>query len=171
MRYDVSRPVGLLNQYGGSLDDPFYRGFRFQRGTAHLQRGRGVLGVLGKMGRFLMPIVRKALPMAKQHLAPVAREALKAIAEEGVEAAKKGLKGIVEGRDAKDVLVTEGTQALENLARRGINRLRQSGSGRRRKRITGKRKKTTMAGLHLIGKSVLESKAKRGRRKKAMGLF
>ena len=160
VRYDVTKPLGLLGQYGGGLDDAYFRGYRFQRGTAHLQRGRGVLGVIGKVGKYVFPWLKKTI-------APLAKEALKALGEEGLEAGQKALAGMAKGQAPKEAIVTEGTQALKNLTRRAGHRMVQAGSGRK----GVKRKKPTISALHVLGRSVLESKAKKRRRADTGGLY
>lgn len=169
-------------QEGGS----FYEGFRFQRGFGyaycHQQTGRGVLGIFSRALRQLVPLVRRALPFAKQYLAPLAKDAVKAIAEEGLEAGQNALSNIAKGQDVRGAVVTEGTQVLKKLAKRAGARLQeQSGTGRRgggggvkKKKAAPKKKLVPVrsaAYANLVGRSVLESAAKQKRLRHTQGLY
>lgn len=159
--YDVNATGHFfVIQEGSSYDDFPYRAMRYQRGFGHYQTGRGILGSLGRMWKYLIPVARK-------YIAPIAKQALNAIGEEGVEAGAKILTNISKGADPKDALMSEGTQAFKKLATRAgkrITEVGQEGSGKRR------RKKTrSLSNLHLVGRSVLENSV---RKKGAnLGLF
>ena len=164
IRYDVNRVPAYVIQTGGN-----YAGFRFQRSYIP-QRGRGIGGVLARAWRYL-------LPLAKTHLKPLAKTALKAIGEEGLEAGQKFLKDIAEGKDAKESVITEGTEALKNLMKRAGSKLTQAGSGAKRKRLNGnsnrtrRRSRPSVANLHVVGRSVLEKTARKRRRPQNAGLY
>lgn len=161
VRYDINKLISLADlQYGAGN----FEGFRFQRGTRHFMRGGGILGVLGKAWRYLVPL-------AKHHLKPLAKSALKALAEEGLEAGSKALADIARGKEVRDTIVTEGTQALKNVAKRAGTKLQQAGSGKKSKRKLIAPKKRSLNTLHLVGRSVLEKTAKKKRRPQTLGLY
>ena len=175
--YDVTAPVHFfaLPQTGSGAvqvgEGPYFEGLRFQRGYGRPMSGRGVLGVLSKFWRVLKPF-------AKKHIAPIATEAMHALTEEGIGAGKKILQNIESGANPKEAIVTEGTTALRNLVKRAGTRMTQAGSGRRRKPAGSKRKQATkrrgarsIANLHLVGRSVLDSAIKKNRRKQTLGLY
>lgn len=154
--YDVNTSSQFFGQTGDGLVEPprFYEGIRFQRGFG--QQGRGVLGVLSKAWRYLVPL-------AKKYIGPIAKEAAKALGEEGLEAGQKILADIAKGQDVKDAVVTQGTQALKTLVKRAGGRLQQAGSGRGSKKKAKASRKRSLSNLHLVGRSVLESAVKKKR--------
>src|SRR5688500_3513876 len=96
----------LESQEGGGK---FFVGTKYQRG----------FGVLGSVGRFLLPI---------------ARNLAKTLAAEGLETGQKVLKDYTEGKDLKESLITHGKQSLGNVG----TKLQQCGKGKK-----STRKKTT----------------------------
>lgn len=168
--YDVNAVHNLFDTFdpcqqtgSGGDQQPIYRGVRFHRGYGY-QRGGSVVGVLSKVWRYLKP-------MARKYIAPVAKEALNALKEEGIEAGKNVLTGLAEGKDAKDALVVEGTQALKKLAKRAGKRIEQAGSGKVHKKRPRKPAKRSVSNLHLVGRSVLESSIAKKNSKKNLGFY
>ena len=151
--YDVNAPTSFFSQSqtGGNTYN-YYRGYRTQRGYG--QRGRGIFGMGWKAIKHLLPIIGN-------FISPYAKEAVKALTQQGVESGAKILTDISQGRKPKEAIEEEGTTAAKNLARRAGERLVQAGSGRKRKR--------SLSNLHLIGRSVLEKRAKRKRNN--LGLY
>jgi hypothetical protein len=145
----------------GSGHDNFFEGVRYQRGFGYRRRGqygRGVLGVLTKAWRFLKPY-------ASKYLAPLAKEALKAISDEGLERGQKVLADISSGHNVQEALAQQGAVAMKNLAKKAGQKLTQAGSGKRKKNPR------TLTNLELIGQSVSERAAKKGRVNESLGLF
>lgn len=162
--YDVNAAGHFFNVQSGGGDSPFFEGVRFQRGYGR-QHGNGVLGVFRRALRYLKPIAQRILPLAKEYITPMANEAMKAIADEGLDAGQKILAGIAQGGDSKDAVVTEGTKALKNLVKRAGVSLQQKGKGKKRKAPR------SVSNLHLVGRSVLASAAKKKRLKNTLGLY
>lgn len=166
--YDVNSSGLLAGSYYNSDNlvqmgqGPTYSGFRFQQGYGgyrRRQRGRGVGGVLKKVWKYLAP-------MAKKYLGPLAKQALTALAEEGLDAGQKVLSDVKQGTDLKEAVVTQGTEAFDKILKRAGSSLQaQRGSGKRSPR---KRSVTT---LNLVGRSVLDSAAKKSRLGQTHGLY
>lgn len=165
--YDINTGGCFDIQHG----DGFHHGFRFQRGYG--QRGRGVLGNLGRA-------FKRFIPWARERIAPIAKEALKALADEGLDAGQQILSNIQQGQDPKEAVVSAGTQALKKLVRKAGTRMQQAGSGRKRKKPAkakpNKRRRSvkdsaSLSHLHAIGRSVLEKTSQKNRRAKTLGIY
>ena len=165
--YDINCPTPIYRDQSGEGGSGFFEGMRFQRGygfpTRGLgQRGGGVLGVLQKAWKYLGPLARK-------YVAPLAKDALKALSDEGLDAGQKILSDISHGIPIKEAMVETGTKAAKNLAKKAGARISQMGTGA--KRGVTHRKRRSLSNVHLVGKSVLESAAKRRRRGDTFGLY
>ena len=148
--YDVNKRIshwGNRGQTGGA----FYKGYRFQV-------GRGVLGVLGRYMKYIIPWVR-------QNIAPMAQDAYHAIKQEGLEAGSKVLSEIAKGQDPKEAIVTEGTEALKNLVRKAGTKMKGGGRRKSTKSRGVSKNARSLSHLHAVGRSLLNSSAKRGRSK------
>lgn len=163
-------------QAGGNI----HRGILRQRGIGPYtfgpvppQSGRGVLGVVRKIADYLGPL-------AASYLKPIAVKALKALASEGMDTGQKLLGDLAEGKHIKEAVTSRGSQAAKNLIRKaGVALQEQGGSGvkRRRTSVSGgyikkkRRNNTSLSNLHLVGRSVLEAAARRGRESDNLGLY
>jgi hypothetical protein len=151
--YDVNEPTNFFEQSGSG----FFEGTRYQRGFGYRRRGqvgRGVMGILTKAWKYLKP-----------YITPIAKEALKALSDEGLERGQKVLSDISHGHSIQDTLAEQGAVALKNLAKKAGTKLTQAGSGRKKK------VPRTLTNLQLIGQSVSERAAKKGRVNENFGLF
>lgn len=165
--YDVNKRGLYLAQVGSG----FYEGVRFQRGFGYSyrrQHGRGIVSLGTKAWGHLYPLIKKhVVPFVKEHVLPLAKQALGAVARQGAESGAEALSDIAQGRDIGEAIRTHGTAGLKTLARQAGNRLTQAGSGGRRKRRGVSR---SVSNLHMVGRAVLESAAKRSKRS-PMGRF
>lgn len=165
--------TGLITQsQSGEGVFEFHEGPRFQRGFGYRRQvGRGLIGnVFSRAWRFLVPMVKKAAEYVK----PMASDALSALAVQGAMSGSKALGEIAKGKKVKEAVKTEGTEALRQLVRKAGQRLQQEGSGsalppgigdhqqQGKGRHRG-RKKRSLSNLHFVGRSVLESSAKKKR--------
>ena len=98
-----------------SIDDIQYGGGAYFTGVP-FQRGGGIGGTLLRFWRFLVPLVK-----------PIAKE----LGKEGLHAGARILENVADGQRLSDALVEQGRASARTLARRV-----QTGSGRRRKRLT-----------------------------------
>lgn len=158
--YDVNRETSFFDPPGqtGAGDD-FFEGIRYQRGFGYRRRGQsgnGVVGVIHNAWKLAKPYIKK-------YLAPLAKEALKALADEGLERGQKVLSDISQGHNLKEALAEQGAIAVKNLAKKAGSKLVQAGSGRKGTR--------TLSNLQLVGQSVSERAAKKGRINENLGLF
>src|SRR5215469_7114928 len=96
------------NQEGGSGGDQqkYFVGQKYMRGY----------GVLGNIGKFLLPI---------------AKNLATSLGSEGVEAGTRILKDVTEGKDFTDSLKEHSQKGLENLA----DKMKQCGKGKKKKKI------------------------------------
>lgn len=108
-RLDVQVGGGGLGGGGGeNVNYPIFTGMAYQRGA-------GIGSVLRSLWRFLLP---------------VGRAAGAAIGRQGLETGTRVLSGILDGKDAKETLVSEGKTGLKNLLDKAANNLeKQKGSG------------------------------------------
>uniref|UniRef100_A0A1I8BSV4 Senescence domain-containing protein n=1 Tax=Meloidogyne hapla TaxID=6305 RepID=A0A1I8BSV4_MELHA len=97
----------LSSQVGGGRSD-MLDGNRYFQGTRY-QRG---FGVLGAVGRFLMPIVKNIATSAGQ---------------EAVNAGKNILEDVSQGRSVSDALKQHGSEGLQKVGKK----LQQCGKGKR----------------------------------------
>lgn len=143
-------------QFGGI---PYFEGIRYQRGFGvyRTQVGHGVLT------RFLTRAWRYLVPLAKTHILPVASAAAKAIATEGAKAGANVLDEVAEGRNVSEALKTEAPLVARRLAKRASTHLKQKGGKRKPKR--------SLNNLHFVGRSVLESTAKKRRQAQTKGIY
>jgi hypothetical protein len=99
-------PFLQAQEGGGSVDATrYFQGTRYQRGV----------GILGTVGRFLLPIVKNLATTA------------------GSQAVKMGqnvLEDVAKGRSVQEALTAHGKEGFKNVA----ERLQQCGKGKRRKR-------------------------------------
>jgi hypothetical protein len=99
-------PFLSAQEGGGSVDGTrYFTGTRYQRG----------FGILGTVGRFLLPMVRNIATSA---------------GTEAVNVGQKMLEDVSQGQSIKEALKTHGTQSLQNMA----EKLKQCGKGKRRGR-------------------------------------
>lgn len=116
-------------QYGSGLADigTIYRGPQF------VQRGRGGIGsIFSGLWR---------------HLAPLATSGLKTLGKQSLRTGGNVLRDWASGKDLKNSLLEQGQDAINNLAEKGVNKLKKMQSGRgflaikerdpRRNRIVG----------------------------------
>lgn len=116
-------------QYGSGLADigTIYRGPQF------VQRGRGGVGsIFGGLWRYL---------------APLASSGLKSLGKQSLRSGGNVLRDLASGRDLKNSLLEQGQDAINNLAQKGVSKLKKMQSGKgflaikardpRRKRIVG----------------------------------
>jgi hypothetical protein len=105
-----------------SQQQRYFQGIRYQRGT----------GVLGAIGRFLMPI---------------AKNIVSTIGEEGLAAGTKALSDISQGKNVKEALMEHSKEGLANIA----GKFQQCGKGATVKKQRGRPKgSTTLKKLALI---------------------
>jgi hypothetical protein len=98
-------PFLTAQEGGGTVDGTrYFTGTRYQRG----------FGILGTVGRFLLPIVRNLATTA---------------GKEAVNVGQKMLEDVSQGQSIKEALKTHGTQSLQNMA----EKLKQCGKGKRRR--------------------------------------
>lgn len=161
--YDINTRAGIFDQTGeGSYDGPYFRGTLFQRGYGRQRQvGYGVVSLMKKAWRYLKPYAQK-------YAAPLAKQALGAVTKTGGEAVANFIQDVVQGEDPKTALVTRSTEAAKALSRQAGEKLTQMGSGTRKRK--GAIKKPSLANLHLVGRSVLESAAKRRNLGSGLGL-
>ena len=88
----------------GAQQARYFQGMRYQRGN----------GILGSIGRFLMPI---------------AKNLASAVGEEGLAAGTKALSDISQGKSVKEALLEHSKQGLANIA----GKLQQCGKGKRKR--------------------------------------
>jgi hypothetical protein len=99
-------PFLAAQEGGGTVDGTrYFTGTRYQRG----------FGILGTVGRFLLPIVRNIATTAGQ---------------EAVNVGQKMLEDVSQGQSVREALKTHGTQSLQNMA----EKLKQCGKGKRQRR-------------------------------------
>lgn len=112
---------------GMAASYPVFSGMAFQRGA-------GIGSVLRSLWRFLLP---------------VGREVGAAIGRQGLESGSRVLSGLLDGKDVKETLVSEGKSGLKNLLDKAANNLnKQKGSGGNN--FDFKRyKRAAAAGLHV----------------------
>jgi len=167
--YDINTKGGIFGgQSGSGYDGPYFKGVRFQRGYGPRQYGYGVGSLLSKAWRYLKPY-------AKKYVVPLVKEAAGAVSEEGREAVQNFLKDVMGGEDPKEALVTRSTEAAKKLSKRAGAKLTQMGSGKRKRKVSEpgpapKRLRASVKNLHLVGRSVLESAAKKRNRASGLGL-
>lgn len=87
-----------------SQQSRYFQGSRYQRGA----------GVLGTIGRFLLPI---------------AKNLASAVGEQGLAAGTKALSDISQGKNVKEALLEHSKQGLANIA----GKLQQCGKGKRKR--------------------------------------
>lgn len=110
-------------QVGKGHDD----GLTFYRSSYRRQRGAGLGSIFGSIARRLIPFAKNfLLPAAQKYILPHATEAAKNIADD-----------IFAGKNVKQTLKQHGKTAIKGI---GDQFLGQSGSGRKRKRTTSKRR-------------------------------
>lgn len=178
---DVTKSGGYYSQqigggqegYGLPYPVPIHEGFRFQRGfgARYRQMGHGVLSnVFSRVYRYLIPLLKRA----GTSVAPLAKEALGTLATQGAVSGAQALNEIAAGKSPKEAVKTHATRALRELAGKTGRRLQQfsnvsqeGGSGARR----SGRKRKTITNLHLLGKTILESAAKKRRRNTSFTTF
>jgi hypothetical protein len=98
-------PFLSAQEGGGTVDGTrYFTGTRYQRG----------FGIMGTVGRFLLPIVRNLATTA---------------GNEAVNVGQKMLEGVSQGQSVQEALKTHGTQGLQNMA----EKLRQCGKGKKKK--------------------------------------
>lgn len=98
----------VLMSGGMAASYPVFSGMAFQRGA-------GIGSVLRSLWRFLLP---------------VGREVGAAIGRQGLESGSRVLSGLLDGKDVKETLVSEGKSGLKNLLDKAANNLnKQKGSG------------------------------------------
>ena len=88
-----------------SQQQRYFQGIRYQRGT----------GVLGAIGRFLMPI---------------AKNIVSTIGQEGLAAGTKALSDIAQGKNIKEAVMEHSKQGLANVA----GKFQQCGKGAKKQR-------------------------------------
>jgi hypothetical protein len=99
-------PFLSAQEGGGTVDGTrYFTGTRYQRG----------FGIMGTVGRFLLPIVRNLATTA---------------GNEAVNVGQKMLEGVSQGQSVQEALKTHGTQGLQNMA----EKLRQCGKGKKPQR-------------------------------------
>lgn len=111
----------LLAQEGGGAAAGLDGGSRYFQG-ARFQRG---FGLLGTMGRFLMPIVRNLATTA---------------GTEAVQAGKNVLEDVAKGRSVREALTEHGAKGLQNVA----GKLQQCGKGGKRRPSTKRQRKAAV---------------------------
>ena len=123
---DVTDFIRLYNpQVGRGLDD----GLSFYKSSYRRQRGAGLGGILGTIARRLIPIAKNILwPAAKKYVLPHATEAAKNLATD-----------VLSGRNVKESIKERASTALKKVGDQIIN---QSGSGRRRRSVKAKKRKS-----------------------------
>jgi hypothetical protein len=131
------RGGGQVGSGGGGDNLSFFEGLppRYQRGygyfAGHLrQRGQGLGDIFKSLWRVLRPVAANI----GSALGPVAKEAGKAIGQEGIATGARVLNEIVQGKNAKAALENEGREGVKRLLDRASTRVRQQGSGGRRRR-------------------------------------
>jgi hypothetical protein len=147
VKIDVSAKGRLHRQIGSGPDSyHFYVGKRGQRGFGlRRQRGRGLGSLFRRAWQMFYPI-------AKKYGVPLVADAAKAVAVEGASTGSKILNDIAQGKNLEQAVHDEGVQAVKRLAKKAGTRLQQMGSGKPRR---------TVKNLHVVGRSVLASTAKR----------
>ncbi len=142
---DVKDFIRLYSpQTGRGADD----GLVFYKSSYKRQRGSGLGGVLGAIARRLIPIAKNILwPAAKKYVLPHASAAAKQLAGD-----------VLSGRNVKESIKHRGRDALKGI---GDTIVTQSGSGRKRKRKSKRRKPTAKR----------TKKNKRVKRRKTISLF
>ena len=100
----------LRSQNGGGL-----RGFH----GARIQRGYG-------LGSFFKSIARVAIPLVKKGVNAIGRKAIKTAVNVG--------QDVLEGKSVKQAVASRGRQAVNDLAKRGVDNIkRQIGGGSKRR--------------------------------------
>lgn len=158
--YDVNSTGNFFGQVlqHGEGGPTYYKGFRFQQGYGRGQHGKGVLGVVKKAWRFLAPY-------ARQYVTPLAKKALNALTEEGLDAGEKIIADVRKGGTLKEAVTAQGAEAVDRVLKRTGAHLQGKQRGE------GKKKKLSRDTFHLVGRSVLASSAKKGRRAQTLGLY
>lgn len=122
------RNYNALVQYGSGLGDigTIYRGPQF------VQRGRGIGSIFAGLWK---------------HLAPLAVSGLKTLGKQSLLTGGNVLRDLTEGKTLKSSLLEHGQGAINNLAQKGVNKLKKMQSGKgilsikandpRRNRIVG----------------------------------
>ena len=101
----------LRNQTGGTL--PGFHGARIQRGYG--------------LGSFFKSIARVAIPLVKK--------GVNALGKKAVETAVNVGQDVLEGKSVKQAVASRGRQAVNDLAKQGVDNIkRQIGGGSKRKR-------------------------------------
>ena len=168
---DTRRTGRLFPQFGcGGLTGPpdRFEGVKFQRGYGYrrYQFGKGAMSnVLSKAWKYIVPF-------AKKHIWPVIKDIGKAAGGETLSGAVHALTDIFAGENPKEAVTNASSTALKNMAKRAGERLTQAGSGRKRRSVsrgppkTPKKKRTpsSLANLHVVGRSVLKQAANRQHR-------
>lgn len=95
-----------------------------------LQRGRGFGNIFRSLFRFIKPVFKAIMPMAKR-AAPI-------IGNEMVRASSGVLEDVASGQSFKESAKERFKSAGESLGHKAIDHLRQSGSGLKRKRLVKK---------------------------------
>lgn len=164
--YEISTRPDFFTQAGYGLQhyrgEPYQHGYGFLRSHRRFhQKGHGVLtNLLGRAGRFLWPLITGSV-------LPIAQTAAKALIHHGSEAGANILQDIAKGESPREAVVTHGTKALKGLAREAGSKLTQAGTGRRKRA----KRKRSLSNLHVVGRSVLKSAAKKRRRTSKLGLY
>ena len=149
--------IETCNQLGGAGAAIEFS--RFQRGYGlrlRYQRGTGVGNVLRSLWRFLVPL---------------AREAGQALTKEGASAGARILQNIAQGADIKEAVVTEGKQAMRNVAGLAAEKLQQQGSGIVYRKRPAKRKPTSLDIIKFTGRSVSNSSLQKKKKNTNLGFF
>lgn len=135
-------------QYGSGLDDigSIYRGPQF------VQRGRGIGSIFGGLWK---------------HLAPLASSGLKALGKQSLLTGSNVLRDWTTGKNLKSSLLEQGQDAINNLAQKGVNKLKkmQSGKGFLTIKARDPRRKKLVGHLDRYRYKPPVSMKKRGRKK------
>ena len=126
----------------GQGDINIFRRYRSNR----LTRGRGLLSILGQLGR-------KALPFLKEWILPSAKEYGKSV-----------LGDVIGGKSLKSSLKSRGKESLQNIGQRIV---RGRGSKRRARSIHMRKKKLTLKRLRRTNR---KGKGKKHKNKKNKSL-
>ena len=104
-------------------------------------------------------------------LVPLAREAGQVLTKEGASTGARILQNIAQGADIKEAVVTEGKQAMRNVAGLAAEKLQQQGSGIVYKKRPSKRKPTSLDIIKYTGRSVSNSSLQKKKKNTNLGFF
>lgn len=126
-------------QFGSGLSDIG----RIYRGPMFVQRGRGIGSIFGGLWK---------------HIAPIAMSGLRTLGKQTLKTSAGMLEDLSSGKKLKNVLTEHGQQAAQDLARKGINKLRKIRKGQSGRGILSRTTLGTIkaGGLHrnmLVGHS------------------